>query len=63
MNPTRDFSEALPAFHASCSLETILRILEWPSTAGRFAVRIKRTEIALEEERNWTVALCNAREE
>jgi len=47
MNPTRDFSEALPAFHASCSLETILRILEWPSTAGRFAVRIKRTEITL----------------
>ncbi len=63
MNPTRDFSEALPAFHVSCSLETILGILEWPSTAGRFAVRIKRTEIALEDERNWTVALCNAREE
>src|SRR2546422_424919 len=63
MNPTRDFSEALLAFHASCSLETILRILEWPSTAGRFAVRIKRTEIAQRggEEVDCCLVQCSGR--
>ncbi len=55
MNPTRDFSEALPAFIIIRSLETILRVLEWPIPAGRYAIPTKRTKIA-PEERNWTVA-------
>src|SRR6266700_4324059 len=63
MNPTRDFSKVLPAFIVSRSLETILRILEWPIKAGRYAVRTKGTKIDLEE-RNLTVvgvAQCSGR--
>jgi len=63
MRPTRDFSEALPSFIVSRWLETILTILEWPITAGRFMVRTKRTKIAHRRGIGLLWALRNARED
>jgi len=63
MNPTRDFSEPLPTFIVSRWLETILRILEWPITNGRFAIRTRRTKIAQRRGIGLLWALRNARED